>query len=479
MEIKNFIGNEFLPAIGGRTLPNANPATGEQAGTLPDSDAADVALAVEKASAAFADWSTRPLDFRHRVLQKISDGILDNLDRLAEAETDDGGKPLRRSREIEVPRAAQNFRFFAAQALTFGSESHESPGDALNFTLRRPLGVVGCISPWNLPLYLFSWKIAPALAAGNCVVAKPSEVTPLTAFLLAEIARDAGMPPGVLNILHGDGPRCGAAIVAHPKIKAVSFTGSTRAGAEIAKTCAPIFKKTSLELGGKNANLVFADCDFDAMLDETVRSSFNNTGQICLCGSRILVEAGIYHRFLDAFVEKTNALRTGDPLDAATDLGPVVSEAHFNKILACIDTARSEGGEILTGGHALEIDGRCKNGWFIAPTIITKLGPDCRTNREEIFGPVVTVQPFADEKHALQLANSSEYGLSATVWTSDLKRAHRVSSGLETGIVWVNTWMFRDLRTPFGGVKTSGIGREGGIEAMRFFTEAKNVTIKY
>lgn len=482
-EIQNFINNEFRPAVGGKTIQNSNPATGQPIGSWPDSDERDVALAVDFARQAAPAWAKTGPDERHDFLQKIADGILENLEELAAAETLDSGKTLARSRSIEIPRAAQNFSFFASQARLFGSESHEMPGLALNYTLRQPLGIVGCISPWNLPLYLFSWKIAPALAAGNCVIGKPSEVTPLTAFLLADIVRKAGLPPGVLQILHGTGPKTGAALVENRSIKAISFTGSTRAGAEIARTAAPVFKKLSLELGGKNPNLIFADVStgglFDEMLDETVRSSFNNQGQICLCGSRILIEKSLFSTFKTAFLKKTNALRTGDPLDPTSDLGAIVSKIHFEKIMDCLELARREGGKILTGGQPKKLTGRCAGGWFIEPTVIEGLGPDCRTNQEEIFGPVVTLQPFEDETEAIELANASQYGLSATVWTSDLRRAHRVAAALESGIVWVNTWMLRDLRTPFGGVKNSGLGREGGADAMRFFTEAKNVVIKY
>jgi aminomuconate-semialdehyde/2-hydroxymuconate-6-semialdehyde dehydrogenase len=479
MSIQNIINNQLKSAVSGAFLENINPATNQKIGTLPDSDERDVEAAVEAATAAFPAWSSLNLDARATILQRISDGILKNLDALAEAETADSGKTLVRSRMVEIPRAAENFRFFAAECRIFASESHEMAGEALNFTLRRPIGVVGCISPWNLPLYLFSWKIAPAIAAGNCVIAKPSEITPTTAFLLGKIAIEAGLPPGVLNILHGAGPKCGAAIVAHPKIKAISFTGSTRAGAEIAKIAAPIFKKTSLELGGKNANVIFADCYYDEMLAETVRSSFNNQGQICLCGSRILVEKTIFERFLADFIEKTKKLRVGDPLDESSNLGAIVSDTHFQKILDCLEIARTEGGQIVAGGRQLQLEGRCAEGFFIEPTIITGLDQNCRTNQEEIFGPVVTIQPFSDEKEAILLANSTNYGLSATVWTNDLRRAHRLAGALETGIVWINCWMLRDLRTPFGGVKQSGVGREGGHDAMRFFTEAKNVVVKY
>jgi aminomuconate-semialdehyde/2-hydroxymuconate-6-semialdehyde dehydrogenase len=446
-------------------------------GKIPDSDSEDIEDAVRAASEAFPAWSKLPLEHRHDILRNISDGILQNLDALAAAESADSGKTVTTARTIDIPRSALNFKFFATALLHFSSESHHAPG-SLSYTLRQPLGVVGCISPWNLPLYLFSWKIAPALAAGNCVVGKPSEVTPLTAYLLGDICNAAGLPPGVLNIVHGLGPRAGEAIVRHPKIKAISFTGSTRAGSEIARIAAPMFKKMSLELGGKNPNLIFADCDYEKMLDTTVRSSFNNQGQICLCGSRIYVEKSLYPRFKKDFVERVKNLKVGNPNDPANNLGAVVSKMHFEKVLGCIDLAKQEGGQILTGGSALQMPAPFDKGWYIAPTVIEGLSHECRTNQEEIFGPVATIQAFDADTEALEMANSTPYGLSATVWTNNLQRAHYLAENLQAGIVWVNTWMLRDLRTPFGGVKNSGVGREGGWEAMRFFTEAKNVTFE-
>ena len=478
LTINNFINGRYVAPASGQYLDNYAPATGAVSGKIARSDAQDVENAVQAAWAAFPQWSGILPDERHDILRGIADGILQNLDRLAEAESADSGKTITTARTIDIPRAAQNFKFFATALLHFASESHHRP-DALSYTLRQPLGVVGCISPWNLPLYLFTWKIAPALAAGNCVVGKPSEITPHTAALLGDICNAAGLPPGVLNIVHGLGPEAGAAIVEHPKVKAISFTGSTRAGAEIARVAAPVFKKLSLELGGKNPNLIFADCDYDKMLETTVRSSFNNQGQICLCGSRIYVEKSLYERFKKDFVEQVQKIRVGDPADPDSRLGAVVSKAHFEKVLSYIDLAREEGGTVLCGGHAVEMPGPNKNGWFIAPTIIEGLATSCRSNQEEIFGPVVTIQPFDDEADALQQANDSPYGLSATIWTNDLNRTHRLASALQCGIVWVNTWMLRDLRTPFGGVKNSGMGREGGWEALRFFTETKNVTIAF
>ncbi|MCC6280677.1 MAG: aldehyde dehydrogenase [Saprospiraceae bacterium] len=474
--INNFINGTYVPPLGGQYLDNYAPATGALCGRIARSGAEDVERAVQAAVAAFPAWSAISLDQRHDILRAVADGIMQNLDRLAEAESADSGKTITTARTIDIPRAALNFKFFATALLHFASESHHRP-DALSYTLRQPLGVVGCISPWNLPLYLFTWKIAPALAAGNCVVGKPSEITPLTAALLGEICNTAGLPPGVLNIVQGLGPEVGAAIVQHPKIKAISFTGSTRAGAEIARVAAPMFKKLSLELGGKNPNIIFADCDYEQMLETTVRSSFNNQGQICLCGSRIYVEKSLYEKFKKDFVERVRLLRVGDPASPESQLGAVVSKTHFEKVLSYIDLAQEEGGMVLCGGRALQFPGTQAGGWYIEPTVIEGLLTTCRSNQEEIFGPVATIQPFEDEADAMAQANDSPYGLNATIWTSHLQRAHRMAAALQCGIVWINTWMLRDLRTPFGGVKNSGMGREGGWEALRFFSETKNVTI--
>ena len=476
--INNHINGIATPPVNGRYIDDINPATGKLFAQVASSDAADVELAVQAAKKAFPSWSAMPPEQRFNILNGIAERILQKLDVLAEAESLDSGKTVKTARTIDIPRSALNFRFFATALLHFASESHYTQGQSLSVTLRQPLGVVGCISPWNLPLYLFTWKIAPALAAGNCVIGKPSEVTPYTASLLAEICQEAGLPPGVLTILHGLGHEVGAAIVAHPEIKAISFTGSTRAGAEIARVAAPMFKKLSLELGGKNPNLIFADCNYEEMLATTVRSSFNNQGQICLCGSRIYVEASIYERFKQDFVSRVSALKVGFPTDDNSDLGAVVSQTHYHKILERIDIARQEGGIILCGGTQVEVEGEGSKGYYIAPTVIEGLPLNCRTNQEEIFGPVVTIHPFSTEEEALNLANGTPYGLSATVWTNNLSRAQRFSVELEAGIVWLNTWMMRDLRTPFGGVKDSGIGREGGWEALRFFTDTKNITFR-
>ncbi len=478
-ELENFIGGHFIGPLSGKFISNINPATAATVGQIPNSDEKDVEVAVKSAQKAFPEWSTTSLEKRFLILNRIAELIDENNEQLALAETNDNGKPLWLSKKTDIYRAAANFRFFATGIMHFATESHNMEDQAVNYTLRQPIGVVGCISPWNLPLYLFTWKIAPALAAGNCVIAKPSEVTPVTAFLLGKICKEAGLPDGVLNIIHGTGPSCGEAIVKHPKVKAISFTGSTKAGERIASIAAPMFKKLSLELGGKNPTIIFADCDWEKMMTTTIQSSFSNQGQICLCGSRILIESSVYEKFKKEFTQRTKELTVGDPLLETSNQGAIVSKVHFDKILNCIKTAREEGGNILCGGHSLSPEGRCSNGYFIAPTIIEGLGPDCKTNTEEIFGPVVTLQPFNNLEEALHLANANQYGLACTVWTQDITTANKVASKIETGIVWINCWLLRDLRTPFGGLKNSGVGREGGWEALRFFTEAKNVCIQF
>lgn len=457
-------------------LDVVDPATTEVFAQVSAGTAHDVDVAVRRAQAAFPVWSKLPNSERARWLERLADALEARIPEFAEAETRDTGKPLWLTREIEIPRAVANLRFFAQAATQFASESHHGQA-GLNYTLRQAHGIVGVISPWNMPLLLFTWKLAPALAAGNCVIAKPSEVTPLTAQMLAELARDIDFPLGVLNIVHGLGQSVGQALVDHPGIKAISFTGSTAVGRRIAESCARQLKKCSLELGGKNAALIFADAPKDRLYDHIVRAAFQNTGQICLCGSRLLIERRYYDEFRDQFVARATHHLVGDPLAEGSFLGPMVSQAHCDKVMAYLDLARAEGGRVIAGGRRIEVPGRCANGWFVAPTIVEGLGPRCRTNQEEIFGPIVTLQAFDDDDEALALANATPYGLSASIWTEHLSRAHRLAAQLDAGIVWINTWMQRDLRTPFGGMKQSGLGREGGLEAMRFFTEPKNVCI--
>lgn len=478
-KLQNFIDGKYQEPIDLNYIDNYEPATGEVYSLIPNSNEKDVEQAVKAAEKAFPIWSKMSIEERSTILVKLSEGIAARMDEFVAAESKDNGKPLSLAAHVDIPRAVSNFHFFATAIEHFASESHHMEGVGINYTIRKPIGIVGCISPWNLPLYLFSWKIAPALAAGNCVIAKPSEITPYTAYLLGSVAKEVGMPDGVLNILHGLGATVGDAIVKHPKIKAISFTGGTKTGEYIARTAAPMFKKLSLELGGKNPNIIFADCDFEDMLRTTVRSSFANQGQICLCGSRIFVERPIYEKFKTAFVEKVKKLTVAPPTDPNSKMGAVVSSDHMHKVLSYVELAKTEGGKVLTGGERIILPAPNDKGYFLKPTVIEGLAFDCRTNQEEIFGPVVTIMPFDTEEEVLMMANSTNYGLSATLWTSDLKRTHRMANELEAGIVWVNSWLVRDLRTPFGGMKSSGVGREGGWEALRFFTEPKNVFISY
>lgn len=475
--INNFINGEWRESKSGQWLDLIDPSRGKAYGIAPDSTKEDVEDAVSAASAAFPSWSSMSVEQRSEILYGIGRRIEEKLEYLAQAESRDNGKPIWLARNVDIPRASSNFKFYAKAISQYDSKAHDMPG-AINYTLRQPLGVVACISPWNLPLYLFSWKVAPALAAGNTVVAKPSEVTPLTAHLLSQICQESGLPPGVLNIVHGYGHKVGDAINRHAQIKAISFTGSTKVGAEIASIAAPKFKKLSLEMGGKNPNIIFADCDYDKMLKTTLRSSFANQGQICLCGSRIFVQASIYDKFKNDLVDKARRMEPAPPHLEDTRIGAVVSKTHYDKILSYINLAKEEGGRILCGGHSVHPPS-FESGYYIAPTVVEGLDFDCRTNREEVFGPFVTITPFETEEEVLCMANATDYGLSATLWTENLSRAHRMAKEIEAGIVWVNTWLLRDLRTPFGGVKNSGIGREGGFDALDFFTEPKNVCIAF
>tara|TARA_B100001013_G_scaffold79159_1_gene42551 strand:+ start:3222 stop:4664 length:1443 start_codon:yes stop_codon:yes gene_type:complete len=477
-QILNFINGELVAPNSGDYFDNTTPVTGQVYSKIPDSDSTDIDLAVSSAKKAFISWSKLSKNERYDHIMRLAYEIEEHFDELVEAESKDNGKPEWLARTVDIPRASENFRFFATASLHFDSEIHEMDGKALNYTLRQPVGVAGCISPWNLPLYLLTWKIAPALAAGNTVVAKPSEITPMTAFLLSKISQKANLPKGVLNIVHGYGHKAGDALSRHPDVPIISFTGGTATGEKIASVAAPMFKKLSLELGGKNPNIVFEDAEFDKSVDMAVKAAFSNQGQICLSGSRLFVQESIYKKFRDTFTSKTKELKVGNPKEDDSNLGAIVSKAHMKKVLSCIELAKSEGGEILTGGKRIILEGELSEGYYIKPTIIDGLNYTCRTNQEEIFGPVVSMIPFSTEKEVIDMANSTKYGLSASIFTKDVSRAHRIASAIDSGIVWVNTWMLRDLRIPFGGMKNSGVGREGGFKSLQFFTEPKNVCVK-
>ena len=477
-KILNYINGNLIEPTSGKYLDNYNPSNGKVYSLIPDSEKLDIDNAVAAAKEAFITWSKTPKQERSDILMKIADTIEKYADELVKAESKDNGKPETSASHVDIPRASANIRFFAGAILHDSSQMHEMDGMAINYTLRQPVGVAACISPWNLPLYLLTWKIAPALAAGNTVVAKPSEVTPMTAYLFSKICIEAGLPKGVLNIVHGLGSKTGDPLTTHPDTPIISFTGGTVTGKHIATITAPMFKKLSLELGGKNPNIIFADADFDKAVSTAARAAFTNQGQVCLCGSRLFVEQEIYDKFKDALVAKTAQLKVGDPKDASSNLGAVVSKEHMHKILDKIEEAKNLGGKILIGGKRVILDGELKDGYYIEPTIIEGLSSDCSINQEEIFGPVVSLIPFKTEEEVIKMANSTKYGLSASIFTENISKAHRVAANIDSGVVWINTWLLRDLRIPFGGMKHSGVGREGGFKSLEFFTEYKNICVK-
>ena len=475
--VTHWIDGEARPSRSGDTFDNIAPATAKLLSRVSRGDASDVQDAVDAAQRALrGPWGQHSRIERADILDRIAAGLEARSDELARIESEDTGKAVSLAKRIDIPRAIANFRFFAG-AIRHGEAPCHEMADALNYTIRKPVGVVGLITPWNLPLYLLSWKTAPALAMGNAIVAKPSELTPRSASILAEVCAEAGLPAGAFNLVHGFGAEAGQAIVSHPDVRGVSFTGGTSTGAHVAATAAPLFKKLSLELGGKNATVVFDDADLDSAVTGAVRAGFTNQGQVCLCGSRVLVQRGIYERFVERFVDAVKALKVGDPSAAETAIGSLISRDHRDKVESYVALAKQEGGVIACGGTRPSLEGVLAEGAFINPTIVTGLAPTCRTATEEIFGPLVTVHPFDTEEEALAIANGVRYGLAASVWTQDLKRAHRVAHSLEAGMVWVNTWLKRDLRVPFGGVKDSGVGREGGTWSLSFFSEAINICI--
>lgn len=477
-KIYNYIDGNLVAPDSGKYLDNYNPANGNVYSLIPDSNDNDINNAVSAAKVAFKIWSKTTKQYRSDVLMKLADKLEESADDLIIAESLDNGKPESLARAVDIPRASENFRFFATAILHFSSEVHDMDGRALNYTLREPVGVAACISPWNLPLYLLTWKIAPALAAGNTVVAKPSEITPMTAFLLSKICIEAGLPKGVLNIIHGLGSSIGDSLTTHIDTPIVSFTGGTKTGQHIAKVTAPMFKKISLELGGKNPNIVFADANFDKAVDMAVKAGFSNQGQICLCGSRLFIEESIYSKFKESLLLKVSKLIVGDPKDNDSNLGAVVSENHMDNILSRIEDAKKLGGRVLIGGNRKYLSGDLAKGYYIEPTVIEGLSYDCSINQEEIFGPVLTIIPFNNEEQLIMMANSTKYGLSASIFTENISKGHRVAAAIKSGVVWINTWLLRDLRIPFGGMKQSGVGREGGFKSLEFFTEPKNVCLK-
>ena len=478
IKIKNYINGELVLPKDNQHLDVFNPSNGQIHAKCPNSSIHDLDLAIKSSKSSFQEWSSINQSERSDFLFLIADLIEKNISDFANAESIDNGKPFTLSKSLDIPRSIKNLRFFASLANSIKPLSYRKENVISNI-LKQPLGVVGTISPWNLPLYLFTWKIAPALVSGNCVIAKPSEITPYTAYLFSKICIEAELPKGVLNIIHGDGKVIGREIVKHNEIKAISFTGGTKTGKEIAVEASNNLKKINLEMGGKNPVLIFDDCDYDKMMNSLLKSSFLNQGQICLAGSRIYIQKTIYKKFRDEFIERIKKLKVGDPFDEKTDQGAIVSSQHLAKIIKYVKKAVDEGGYIATGGDIPDLPKECCNGWYFLPTVIERLPQNSIVNQEEIFGPVVTLTEFEDEKDAIQMANNTNYGLASIIWTKDINRAHKLAELIESGLVWVNCWLERDLRTPFGGIKNSGFGKEGGKYALDFFTEPKNICTKY
>jgi aminomuconate-semialdehyde/2-hydroxymuconate-6-semialdehyde dehydrogenase len=480
--IQNYIDGRFVSGKG--EFADLNPADGTVIAQVSEADKRQVDEAVHAARCALrGEWGRLGVRERAVRLDHVADAIEKRFDCFVQAEVADTGKPVSLASKLDVPRAAANFRVFADLLRMAGLESFqtETPdgGGALNYTVRKPLGVIGVITPWNLPLLLLTWKVAPALACGNAVVVKPSEETPATATLLAEAMQDAGIPKGIYNVVHGFGPgSAGEFLTSHPDVDAITFTGESRTGAAIMKTVAPTVKPVSFELGGKNAAIVFADCNFDEAVNGLSDAVFLNTGQVCLCAERVYVEREIFSTFVDALKRKAESLNPGWPKDEKTDLGPLISAQHRDKVLSYFQLAREEGATVVTGGGIPTFGDDRDHGFYVQPTIYTGLPESARSVKEEIFGPVCHIAPFDSEQEAVAMANDTKYGLAASIWTSNLKRGHRVAQQMNVGITWVNCWFLRDLRTPFGGSGLSGIGREGGMHSLNFYSELNNICIR-
>ncbi len=476
--IEHFIGGEYTASLNGERFDTINPATGEAHASVAMGTASDIDRAVKAAREAFQSgpWPRMSIRERCAVLRRIGDLILERKELLARAETLDTGKPIIESLEGDIPRSAQNFHFFSEYAAAQEDVCYSSANNERHLSVREPSGVCGLITPWNLPLYLSTWKIAPCLAMGNTCVLKPAEWTPYTAFLLADIVKEAGLPPGVLNIVHGFGAdAAGEALTRHPDVSSISFTGETSTGKAIMVAAAQTLKKVSFELGGKGANIIFADADLEEAVSTSVRAAFRNQGQICLAGSRLFVERSVYDKVVEQLVERVKAIKVGDPLDKHTQMGALISKEHMEKVQNYIELAKKEG-KVLTGGERLKDLGE---GYFLSPSLVTGIDSSSRFCQEEIFGPVLPVIPFSTEDEVIEMANSTPYGLSSSFWSRDVERCHRVSQKLKVGMVWVNCWFLRDLRVAFGGQKSSGIGREGGRWSLDFFSEQKTISYKF